>query len=568
MLPSISKIAELLGGDAQDNGQVLCPGPGHGASDRSLSIKLDSGAPAGFVVHSFAGDDAIACRDYVREKIGLPPFEATKKKPNGGAQPYSPTVAKYVYRLADGKPYLQVQRTAAKEFPQYHWDGEKWISGKPQGPKVPYRLPELIAAASTEKPPPIYIVEGEKDVDSLAKIGFVATTASGGAAAKWAPELTPYFKDRHVVILPDADKPGREHAEKVAGAINDVAASVRILDLYPERHDGGDVSNWLVDDTAGAKLAKLAKKAPLWELSKAVDEKPRVDDDDSELVRLAKMSALDYDRARKEAGKRLGITRLSTLDLVVKAKRAELGLDADDGKSGHAIEFLAPEPWPNPVNGAEVLDEIAKIIGSHVIMPEHSRDACALWAAHTFLTDCTMISPRLAFTSPVKGCGKTTALDVMGQLVLRPLAAANVSPSAVFRVIEACNPTLLIDEADSFLKDNEELRGVLNSGHRRGGSVLRTVAVRDDFEVRSFSTYGACVIALIGQLPGTLADRSVPIALTRRKRDEAITPFRLDRVRPSGRVGPQARALGCGQRRGNRHRRAGNAPRALQPGRR
>jgi Protein of unknown function (DUF3631) len=141
-----------------------------------------------------------------------------------------------------------------------------------------------------------------------------------------------------------------------------------------------------------------------------------------------------------------------------------------------------------------------------------------------------MVLPRLAFTSPVKGCGKTTGLDVMGQLVLRPLLAANVSPSAIFRVVEAHHPTLLIDEADSFLKDNEELRGVLNSGHRRGGSVLRTVAVGDDFEVRSFSTYGACAIALIGQLPGTLADRSVPIALTRRKRDEAVTPFRLDRV--------------------------------------
>ena len=86
----------------------------------------------------------------------------------------------------------------------------------------------------------------------------------------------------------------------------------------------------------------------------------------------------------------------------------------------------------------------------------------------------------------------------------------------------------MIDEADSFLRDNEELRGVLNSGHRKGGAVLRNVG--DDHEPRSFSTYGACAIALIGQLPATLTDRSVPITLTRRKRDEAITPFRLDRV--------------------------------------
>ena len=97
-------------------------------------------------------------------------------------------------------------------------------------------------------------------------------------------------------------------------------------------------------------------------------------------------------------------------------------------------------------------------------------------------------------------------------------------------MVEACQPTLLIDEADSFLAGNEELRGVLNSGHRKGGAVLRTVAVGDDFEVRSFSTYGACAIALIGQLPGTLADRSVAVMLTRRKPSETVTPFRLDRV--------------------------------------
>ena len=73
----------------------------------------------------------------------------------------------------------------------------------------------------------------------------MATTASEGAAAKWDPALTQFFKDRHVVILPDADRPGRAHAQKVAKAIHGVAASVRVVDLYPERHDGSDVSDWI-----------------------------------------------------------------------------------------------------------------------------------------------------------------------------------------------------------------------------------------------------------------------------------------------------------------------------------
>ena len=77
-LPPIERIAELLGGEASGN-QVRAPGPGHSAGDRSLSVLLDASAPEGFVVHSFAGDDAIRCRDYVRDRLGLPPFEAKKK---------------------------------------------------------------------------------------------------------------------------------------------------------------------------------------------------------------------------------------------------------------------------------------------------------------------------------------------------------------------------------------------------------------------------------------------------------------------------------------------------------
>lgn len=78
MLPDLQTLARALGGEVND-GQVIAPGPGHSAKDRSLSVKLDNNAPDGFLVHSFSTDDPIICRDYVREKIGLPAF-----KPNGG----------------------------------------------------------------------------------------------------------------------------------------------------------------------------------------------------------------------------------------------------------------------------------------------------------------------------------------------------------------------------------------------------------------------------------------------------------------------------------------------------
>jgi hypothetical protein len=98
----------------------------------------------------------------------------------------------------------------------------------------------------------------------------------------------------------------------------------------------------------------------------------------------------------------------------------------------------------------------------------------------------------------------------------------------IFRVIELQRPTLLIDEGDTFIHESEDLRGILNSGHRKGGAVLRTVG--EDFEPRSFSTYSPCAIALIGKLPATLADRSVAIELRRRTEDEVVEQFRFDRA--------------------------------------
>jgi hypothetical protein len=251
-------------------------------------------------------------------------------------------------------------------------------------------------------------------------------------------------------------------------------------------------------------------------------------DDAVEIEKLARMPALDYERTRKAAAERLGIKRLSLLDGLVKAKRAELGLDGGDGLQGRAIEFPEPEPWPQPVDGGALLDGIAKAIRAHVVMSDTGRDACALWVVHSYLTEHFLVSPRLGVRSPTKGCGKTLLLDVLGCLVRRPLPTASVTPAAIFRVIESHDPTLLIDEADTFLRDNEELRGMLNSGHRRGAGVLRIVG--EEHAPRAFATYGACAIALIGALPDTLHDRAITIDLKRRLASEKVEPFRPDRA--------------------------------------
>jgi len=302
-LPSIDKIAEALGGDVT-NGEALVPGPGHSAEDRSLAIKCDSAAPDGFMVHSFAGDDPIVCRDHVRRKLGLPEFKPKEKKKsdkrNGARKPaWSPIIDRYVYRQAAGTPYLQVCRTAAKGFFQNKWNGQMWVTGKPDGPKIPYRLPELLAAPLTAR---VHICEGEKDVDGLAKLGFTATTNSEGAA-NWSDDLNRYFRDRHVCIHEDNDEDGRKRAQRIARALEPIAASVRVIRL-PGLKEHGDVSDWLASDPSGARLVKECERTPVWEPSTTPPPEEEKEETDPEpkkkqadvLIELASTAELFHDR--------------------------------------------------------------------------------------------------------------------------------------------------------------------------------------------------------------------------------------------------------------------------------
>jgi len=247
--------------------------------------------------------------------------------------------------------------------------------------------------------------------------------------------------------------------------------------------------------------------------------------DADEIAHLAKLPPLEYERERKKAAERLSIERISTLDAIVEGRREKP--QATQGQ-GRALSLPELEPWHEPVDGATLLEELVAAILRYVIMDTKAADAVALWVIHTHIFDIFDVTPRLGITSPEKQCGKTTLLDVLQCLVRRALLAANVSASVVFRTIEMVRPTLLIDEADTFLHENQELRGALNSGHRCNGEFIRNVS--DAHEPRLFSTFAPVAIALIGKLPDTLEDRSILISLHRRKQNELVTQFRADRT--------------------------------------
>lgn len=191
-----------------------------------------------------------------------------------------------------------------------------------------------------------------------------------------------------------------------------------------------------------------------------------------------------------------------------------------------------PDPWPEPVDGAGLLDDLGARLLRHLSLPEGGCEAIALWILFTHCHDAFAISPILAATSPQKGCGKTTLLTLLSATVRRPLVTSNVSTASVFRTTDKYRPTLLIDEADTFLHAGDgQLLGVLNSGHQwRGAHTIRMDKRNGEFEPKVFSTWAPKAIAMIGQLPETLADRSVQIRMRRARRSDHIAYLRPDRL--------------------------------------
>ncbi len=266
-------MQRMLGGEIAA-GRLLCPGPGHSATDRSLSIKVDNDAPGGFVVHSFAGDNPIACKDYVRQKLGLPAF-----KPNGGDghrasddaieralmaamstqdRLKAHVAATYDYTDAGAELLYQVLRLEPKSFRQRRPDGNGgWLWKLDDVRRVPYRWPELMKFPDAT----VFVTEGEKDADRVAALGHCATCVAGN---KWTEDCVQALAGRDIVILQDNDDPGQANALEAAQALCGTAKSIRVV-LLPDLPDKGDVSDWLDADPRRAnKLIGVCFNVPVW----------------------------------------------------------------------------------------------------------------------------------------------------------------------------------------------------------------------------------------------------------------------------------------------------------------
>jgi len=242
------------------------------------------------------------------------------------------------------------------------------------------------------------------------------------------------------------------------------------------------------------------------------------------------------DPLRRATIREASIRKLEKIGVSAPAKMVDAAFQMEkdgtpDQQQGRPVLFDDPEPWLDVVNGSALLDEITATLKRFVVLPPYAAEAVSLWIIHACALEAFTISPLLVVNSPTKRAGKTLLLEVISFLVIKRLFASNITPPTLFRVVDKYTPCLLIDEADAFLRDNDELRGILNASHRKATAyVLRTVG--DEHEPVLFVTWCAKAIALIGKLPGTLEDRSIQIPMKRRGPGEQVERFRSDKVRP------------------------------------
>ena len=190
--------------------------------------------------------------------------------------------------------------------------------------------------------------------------------------------------------------------------------------------------------------------------------------------------------------------------------------------------FEEVEPWPDVVILGDLLKALIGQVKQHIVVTNEQALAVALWIIMTWVTDYVEILPLLIINAPERACGKSQLLDVVGLTTARSISVSNISQASMFRIIDKCQPTLLIDEADTFIRDKPELMGLINAGHSRNSAyVIRSVG--DAHEPKKFPVWGAKAlagIALDRQLKDATLSRGIVINMRRKLPGEKVNRLR------------------------------------------
>lgn len=413
------------------------------------------------------------------------------------------------------------------------------------GKKPLYNLHGLALANSIE---PVYIFEGEQKADLANKLGLVATTAGGSKAVNnhfWQP-----LHNRRCVLWRDNDQAGIDWLKDVITELTAVeCAEFHVIDVdqlgLQPKDDIVDYVERLRGDDAGienAAVIEAIKNLPIMK-DEQVLKLLNIDDQDNQATnilpqseageneislefaqsvinQLAQLSELEYQLKRTETAKALNGMPVSALDKLVKQAR----LDIEVNEKASVVQDV--EPYADEVDGSQLADTIHQIIVAHIACDHAVSVAATLWIFFSWAIDISYIAPIAWINAPERRCGKSQLATIMGRMSKRTLSTTSITPAALFRCIEKYKPTLVIDEADTFFGDNDELRGIINAGFSRDNPyIIRSVG--DDHEPTPFNVFGAKIISGIGKLPGTVMDRSISLTLRRKLTTEQKNRLRL-----------------------------------------
>jgi len=380
----------------------------------------------------------------------------------GGSNLRSRIVTVYSYKDETGRVRYQQVRFEPKGF-RFRRPAENggWIWNLDGVTKILYHLREVIAADQ------VFVAEGERDIETLRRLGFVATCNPGGAG-KWTEEYSKYLTGKKVVVLQDDDDPGRKHALAVAQSVARYATEVKLL---PPFAGAKDFTEWIEQGGTRKEFKKLVAKTKPFESA----ESP----------------------------------------MATAVEGTKQTMPSDDWRV-------------RPLRGVWTVAVPETFFLDYLILPNGIAFVASLWTIATHMFETFDSFPYLTITSPAKRCGKTRCGEILELICARPIMSVNLSEAALFRSIAKEQPTLIIDEAEA-LRNRESERAqymlsILQSGYREGAFVLRCSG--RSFEVEKFPVYCPKAILAIGNLPDTLMDRSIVVSMRRRLPTEVVARFR------------------------------------------
>ena len=355
------------------------------------------------------------------------------------------------------------------------------------------------------------VAEGLEDALTVWRYGAVRCRVIGLPGIGALRHLK-FPEGTRVAVIADGDAPGSKGAELLQKGLDALilqGCEVLVTATPPE---GWDANRLLIEHGVATVQVFVASA------------KPGTLSDNGKILSLTKLDLLSYGRERKKAAEELEIP-VGLLDKIVEKERQRLAEEAKAEKDDWASVDDA-RPWAEEVDGVELLDDLAKTVSLFVIMAKEAAWAIALWIVFTWCFDAAHCALKLWIKSAEKRSGKTRLVEVLSYLVKKQLAASGgITAAAFFRLIETLHPTVLLDEFDALVAEDPQFRGMLNAGFDRRTAV-RYVCVGEDHTPMPFSLWAPQVIAGIGSIPDTVADRSLKVELQRKLRSQKVEKLR------------------------------------------